>query len=89
MREFVVSGLREFLGPENIQFPVTKLAKWKTTFQMISLGFLIMGDFGDTVLPHTLLIGKVTIGIAAVLTVITGWGYLRVGLQHIKKMDEG
>lgn len=88
MREFIVSGLREFLGPYNVKFPVTKLAKWKTLFQMFSMGFLIMGDYGNPVLPHTIVYGQVGILIAAVLTLITGWGYLSTGLDHIKKLDE-
>lgn len=87
VREFLISGLREFLGPQNITVPVSKLAKWKTTVQMIALGFLIAGNYGDSVLfffPHTLLIGQVGLALAAVITVITGWNYLKVGFQHIR-----
>ena len=83
MREFLVSGLREFLAPQNIQLPVSKLAKWKTTFQMIALGFLVVGDYGDVLIPHTLAYGQWGITIAAILTVITGWSYLKAGLKHI------
>ncbi len=82
MREFLVSGMREFLGPLNVQLPVSQLAKWKTTIQMIALGFLVMGDYGDSVLPYTLEIGQVGLTIAAVLTVITGWDYLKAGFKH-------
>mgnify|MGYP000483280140 CR=1 FL=1 len=85
MREFFVSGMREFLGPMNIQLPVSKLAKWKTTIQMIALGFLVMGNYGDTVLPYTLEIGQVGLTIAAILTVITGWDYLKAGFSHFPK----
>jgi cardiolipin synthase len=91
MREIAVSGLREFLGPLQVSIPVSKLAKWKTTFQLVSLGSLILGqglpgwnvDVGDMVinLPHT--VGLTTLWAAAVLTVITGWDYLRVGLKHM------
>jgi len=91
IREIAVSGLREFLGSLRVSMPVSKLAKWKTAFQMISLGALILGNAlpGWTVsigeldanLPHT--IGLVTLWGAAVLTVITGWDYLRVGLKHM------
>lgn len=83
-REFLISGLREFLGPQNIQVPVSKLAKWKTTVQMIALGFLVIGHYGNAVLPHTLLIGQIGLSIAAFITVITGWNYLKVGFQHIR-----
>ncbi len=83
VREFLVSGLREFLGPHDIQLPVTKLAKWKTATQMISLGFLII----TPITPYTAEIGLSLLSIAAALTVITGWGYLRAGLDVMKKMD--
>ena len=46
-REILVSGLREFLAELNVNVPVTRLAKWKTTLQMIALGFLIAGPAGD------------------------------------------
>ena len=83
IRGFLIAGLREFLGPQNIQLPVSKLAKWKTTVQMIALGFLVVGHHGDTVLPNTLMYGQALITIAAILTVVTGWGYLRAGIKHI------
>ena len=83
MREILISGLREFLGPKNIQLPVSKLAKWKTTVQMIALGFLVIGDHGDILIPHTLLIGQLSLAAAAVLTVMTGWRYLIEGLKHV------
>ena len=90
-REIAVSGLREFLGPLQVSVPVSKLAKWKTTFQMVSLGSLILGQglpqwtmmVGniEANVPHT--VGLTTLWAAAVLTVITGWDYLRVGLKHM------
>jgi len=91
MREIAVSGLREFLGPLQISIPVSKLAKWKTTFQLVSLGALILGqglpdwnmNLGAQIVnvPHT--VGLTTLWAAAILTVITGWDYLRVGLKHM------
>ncbi|MCF8882090.1 CDP-diacylglycerol--glycerol-3-phosphate 3-phosphatidyltransferase [Erythrobacter sp. SN021] len=91
MREIAVSGLREFLGPLQVSMPVSKLAKWKTTFQMVALGSLILGQglprwavmLGEVEanVPHT--VGLTTLWAAAVLTVITGWDYLRVGLKHM------
>lgn len=88
MREMLIAGLREFLGPHRIQLPVSKLAKWKTVSQMVAMGFLIMGAHGDVVLPQTLLIGQIGISIAAILTVITGWDYMKKGLEFIQTMDE-
>ncbi|WP_374527885.1 CDP-diacylglycerol--glycerol-3-phosphate 3-phosphatidyltransferase [Novosphingobium sp.] len=91
IREIAVSGLREFLGGLRVSVPVSRLAKWKTTFQMVSLGALILGRatpwwtvqaFGiEMNFPHT--VGLTTLWAAAVLTVITGWDYLRVGLKHM------
>lgn len=82
-REFLVSGLREFFGPKNIQFPVSKLAKWKTGIQMFALGFLIMGEYGVPVLPLNIEIGYTLLVIATILTAITGWTYMKEGLKHI------
>ena len=91
IREIAVSGLREFLGSLQVSVPVSRLAKWKTTFQLISLGALILGrampwwnvPVGDITInvPHT--VGLTTLWAAAVLTLITGWDYLRVGLKHM------
>lgn len=91
IREIAVSGLREFLGGLRVSVPVSRLAKWKTTFQMVCLGALILGealpgwtmDLGGLTVnfPHT--VGLTTLWAAAVLTVITGWDYLRVGLKHM------
>lgn len=83
-REFLVSGLREYLGPKNIQVPVTKLAKWKTGLQMTALGFLVIGDYGDSILPHTLFIGQSMLALAALITLMTGWTYLKAGYKHIQ-----
>ena len=91
VREIAVSGLREFLGGLQVSMPVSRLAKWKTTFQLISLGALILGRalpgwnvwLGDIEanVPHT--VGLITLWGAAILTLITGWDYLRVGLKHM------
>lgn len=91
VRELAVSGLREFLGGLAVSVPVTKLAKWKTTFQIIALGALILGrglpEWNvviagiDANIPHT--VGLTTLWAAAILTVMTGWDYLRVGLKHM------
>lgn len=79
-REFLVSGMREFLGPKNIKLPVSQLAKWKTALQMIALGILIIGPF----VPLATLAGNLSLSGAAVLTVITGWAYLKTGFAHMK-----
>jgi cardiolipin synthase len=69
---------------------VSQLAKWKTTFQMVALGALILrGAWPDFAIPLTFgLVNPTTVGfgalwLAAALTVVTGWDYLRVGLKHM------
>lgn len=42
-REVFVSGLREFLGDAAGTLKVTKLAKWKTTAQMVAISVLFLG----------------------------------------------
>ncbi len=81
-REIVVSGLREFLAEIHVSVPVSKLAKWKTTLQMVALGLLLWGEAGQPYVP-TILIGTWALWIAAVLTLITGYDYLRTGLRHM------
>lgn len=85
LREIAVSGLREYLAGVQVSVPVSKLAKWKTTFQMVSLGALIMAGIGD-LLPWYLpayQVGFACLWAAAALTVVTGYDYLRVGLKHM------
>ncbi len=82
LREIAVSGLREFLAPLHVSVPVSRLAKWKTTLQMVSLGALILGGASPTaVWVHE--VGLAALWGAAVLTAITGWDYLRVGIRHM------
>src|SRR5579863_10306476 len=74
-REILVSGLREYLAELHVGVPVTRLAKWKTTGQMVAIGFLIAGEAGDKVLPATTQIGITLLWLAALLTLYTGWDY--------------
>lgn len=87
-REILVSGLREYLAELKVSVPVSRLAKWKTTAQMVALGFLLLGDavrpditiFSFAVLT---LLGLILLWIAAILTLITGWDYFRAGIKHV------
>ena len=63
--------------------PVSTVAKYKTTLQILSLGFLIVGFAGDDIVPHTRDIGLVLLWAAALLTLYTGWDYLRAGFKHV------
>ncbi|MDX7951431.1 CDP-diacylglycerol--glycerol-3-phosphate 3-phosphatidyltransferase [Lichenihabitans sp. Uapishka_5] len=82
-REILVSGLREFLAELNVSVPVTKVAKYKTTLQLVAVGFLIAGPAGEAVLPGTLTIGLTLLWVSALLTFYTGWDYLRAGIKHV------
>ena len=86
-REILVSGLREYLAELKVGVPVSKVAKWKTTVQLVALGFLIAGPAGDTLLHGTVAIGLVLLWIAAALTIYTGWDYLKVGINHMMETD--
>ena len=85
-REIVVSGLREFLAGVATGIPVTKLSKWKTALQMVAIGFLIVGQHGPEFIP-TRVIGEWCLWIAAIITLCTGYDYLRSGLKHIDRID--
>lgn len=86
-REITVTGLREFLAELRVKVPVSRLAKWKTTVQLIALGFLIVGDDGPDIL-HVRVTGEIGLWIAAVLTLYTGWDYLQTGLRHMAAEPE-
>ena len=83
LREIIVSGLREFLADLRVGMPVSQMAKWKTTIQLVSLGALILGG----AMPHQPWVHSVGIAClwaAAALTLVTGYDYLRIGLKHME-----
>jgi len=82
-REILVSGLREFLAELRVGLPVSAVAKWKTTLQMVAIGFLIAGKAGEKVLPGAGLVGLALLWLAALLTLYTGWDYMKAGLKHV------
>ncbi|MBX6425691.1 MAG: CDP-diacylglycerol--glycerol-3-phosphate 3-phosphatidyltransferase [Variibacter sp.] len=82
-REILVSGLREFLAELRVSVPVTRLAKWKTTVQLVAIGFLIAGEAGDLILPVTTDIGLALLWISAIVTLYTGWDYMRAAARHL------
>jgi cardiolipin synthase len=81
-REILVSGLREFLAELRVGLPVSQLAKWKTAAQMTAIAFLLVGDAGPKEIP-VVPIGLTLIWLAAALTIVTGYDYLRTGLRHM------
>ena len=85
-REVLVSGLREFLAELQVSVPVSELAKWKTTLQLVAIGFLIAGSAGDKIFEHTTTIGLAGLWAAAILTLYTGFDYFKAGIEHL--MDQ-
>ena len=88
-REFLVSGLREYLADAKANLPVSSVAKWKTTVQMFALGFFIAGSAGEVVLPGTVKIGEALIWAAAALTLYTAYDYAHAGWPHFGEEEEG
>ncbi len=89
-REILVSGLREFLAEIQVGLPVTKLAKWKTTFQMIALPVLMVSGSlmkSENIFSYIRIdiIGAVALWFAATMTVITGYDYWKSGSKYLKK----
>jgi cardiolipin synthase len=82
-REILVSGLREYLAELRVSVPVTRLAKWKTTGQLVAVGFLVLGDAGDRILPVVTPIGLTLLWLSALLTLYTGYDYFRAGVRHL------
>jgi cardiolipin synthase len=82
-REILVSGLREYLAELRVSVPVSRLAKWKTTWQLVAVGALIVGDAADQIYPVVTPIGLALLWLSALVTLYTGWDYLRAGLRHV------
>ncbi len=93
-REISVSGLREFLAEVRVSVPVSRLAKWKTTMQMVAIGFLLAGPAGDRLLRYEFFglglvtyIGLLLLWISALITLYTGYDYFRTGVRHLMGAD--
>ena len=82
-REILVSGLREYLAELRVSVPVTRLAKWKTTLQLVAIGFLLAGEAGDLIVPVITSVGLTLLWASALLTLYTGWDYFRAGIRHL------
>lgn len=82
-REILVSGLREYLAGLKVSVPVSKLAKWKTTVQMVAIGMLLAGPAADKIWPYSTQAGIALLWIAAILTLYTGYDYFRAGAKHL------
>lgn len=82
-REILVSGLREFLREVNVGLPVTRLAKWKTAFQMTALAMMLFNG-----LWHWNGIGELLLWIAGILTFITGYQYFQKSVDYVKSLEK-
>jgi cardiolipin synthase len=91
LREILVSGLREYLAGLRIGLPVTRLAKWKTGFQMGAIGTIVAGDSGASAIGLGFLpvswLGEAGLWVAAALTLWTGWDYMTAGMRHAAAED--
>jgi cardiolipin synthase len=95
IREISVSGLREFLaGLKNVRVPVTRLAKYKTTMQMVAIGFLLIGPAGDRLAKYYFgdlglftYVGLLLLWVSALITVYTGYDYFRAGVRHLMEEE--
>ena len=93
-REISVSGLREFLAGLRVRVPVTRLAKYKTTLQMVAIGFLLIGPAGDRLFKYyfadfglVTYIGLLLLWVSALITLYTGYDYFREGLRHLMEEE--
>ncbi|MGM4890812.1 CDP-diacylglycerol--glycerol-3-phosphate 3-phosphatidyltransferase [Tardiphaga sp. 862_B3_N4_1] len=86
-REILVSGLREYLAALRVSVPVSRVAKWKTTAQLVAIGFLLAGEAGDQVIPITTQLGLLLLWISALVTIYTGYDYFRAGIHHLIAED--
>jgi len=82
LREIIVSGLREYLAGLQVSVPVSSLAKWKTALQLFALGALILGGAVPH-MPWVHQVGIICLWVAAALTLMTGYSYLRTGVRHM------
>jgi len=88
LREILISGVREFMALYNVIVPISLLGKWKLTIQMLFMGFLIGGEYGELYVPYAYDIGKYGFLLAAAITVISGWDYVAGAWKTIRKIDE-
>lgn len=82
-REILVSGLREFLREVNVGLPVTRLAKWKTGFQMTALAMILFKGWWIWCY-----VGEFLLWIAGVLTFITGYQYFQKSVDYVRSLEK-
>ena len=82
LREFIISGFREYMSKQGVLINVSPLAKWKTTLQIASLGLIILSMMftGNIILTYTSIS---MYWLAAIITVQTGVEYFRSGMSAL------
>jgi CDP-diacylglycerol--glycerol-3-phosphate 3-phosphatidyltransferase len=83
-REFAVTGLRLVAAGEGLVLAAGQMGKWKTTFQLVSIAFLLLHDFPFSYLDLTVSIGTILLYIALILTVVSGLDYF-IKNWHVMK----
>lgn len=84
LRELLISGLREAIAKKGGSLPVTGLAKWKTTAQLVAAGLLLAAA------PHGLVgadLRPVAIGVLWLATVLTIWTGADYTIAAIKELN--
>jgi len=91
-REILISGLREFLADVQVKIPVSGLARGKTFIQMFSIAILLTGEAGNKIINfedyNAQTVGIILLWLSAFLTLYTGYGYVRKGIEHVISEDE-
>jgi cardiolipin synthase len=87
VREILIAGLREFLALRNIDVAISAMGKWKAAVQMAASGFLMAGSYGEAWVSHSMFYGKILFFIATVMTILSGWDYLKKGYETMSAMD--
>lgn len=80
IREIWMSVYRARSAKRGISIPASRLAKWKTFVQDWAIGFCVLPLTG-----HHPTFAFVTIWLAAVLTLYTGWQYFNVGRRVVAR----
>ncbi|MBQ8784584.1 MAG: CDP-diacylglycerol--glycerol-3-phosphate 3-phosphatidyltransferase [Alphaproteobacteria bacterium] len=85
-REVLVSGLREFLAEFRVGMPVTRLAKWKTGFQMVAISMILLEKL-YVIGEYVGFLGEWMLWVAGILTFITGYQYFEKCLDYIYTVE--
>ncbi len=87
-REIAMASLREYAAEVGLSLRVAMLSKWKTALQSSALGFLIVGEEAETIVPFALVVGHGLLWIAGAVTLLTLWNYGLSVLKHAEGMDK-